>query len=47
MLSMSIQEKLAKLEQEIQHEIDESDGYWPQHLYTMIAEANLLARKLR
>lgn len=44
---MSVQEKLTKLEQEIQQEVEQSDGYWPEHLYSMIAEAQVLARKLR
>lgn len=44
---MSTQEKLSNLEQEIQKEIEQSDGYWPEHLYSMIAEAQVLARKLR
>jgi len=47
MAIQKIEEKLQKLEEEIQREIEQSDGYWPPHLYRMIAEAQDLARKLR
>jgi len=46
MAIQKLQERLAKLEEEIQREIEQSDGYWPPHIYQMIKEAQDLARKL-